>query len=162
MGAFDAFLKLTDIKGETGDAKHADEIEIDSYSWGAVQTGTSAFGGGAGSGKIDMQDFHFTKKIDCSTPALFIHCAKGKPIGEAKLTLRKAGGDQQEYLIVTFKHVTVSSLQQSGHSQGTQIPMESIALNFESVKYEYKKQEPDGSVKPAGEFGWNLKTNAPS
>jgi type VI secretion system secreted protein Hcp len=162
MGAFDAFLKLTDIKGETQDSKHTDEIEIDSYSWGAVQTGTSSFGGGAGSGKIDMHDFHFTKKIDCSTPALFQSIAKGKPITEAKLTLRKAGGDQQEYLIVSFKNVTVSSVQQSGHSQGTQIPMESITLNFEEVKYEYKKQEADGSVKPAGEFAWNLKKNAPA
>jgi type VI secretion system secreted protein Hcp len=159
--AFDAFLKLTDVKGESGDTKHPNEIEIDSFSWGAVQEGTSSYGGGAGAGKVHMSDFTFTKKVDTATPTLFIRCADGKPMAEGILTLRKAGGDQQEYLKVTFKNVIVSSIQQSGQAQGgMDIPAEHIALNFEEVKYEYKVQQPDGSLKAGGEFGYNLKKMA--
>ena len=39
--------------------QHAGEIQIESFSWGASQTGTSEHGGGAGGGKANFNDFHF-------------------------------------------------------------------------------------------------------
>jgi type VI secretion system secreted protein Hcp len=36
--AFDAFLKLEGIKGESTDAKHKGEIDIESFGWGAQQS----------------------------------------------------------------------------------------------------------------------------
>ena len=44
--AFDAFLKIDGIDGESLDKNHKDEIEIDSYSWGVANTG--CFGTAAG------------------------------------------------------------------------------------------------------------------
>jgi hypothetical protein len=35
-GASDIFAKLGDIKGESMDDKHKDEIEVLSYSWGVT------------------------------------------------------------------------------------------------------------------------------
>ena len=40
--AYDSFLKIEGIKGESLDSKHKDEIEVLSFSWGATQPG--AFG----------------------------------------------------------------------------------------------------------------------
>ena len=50
MAQVDYFLKLEGIKGESQDDKHRDEIDVLSFSWGVSQTGTMAFGGGAGAG----------------------------------------------------------------------------------------------------------------
>ena len=36
--AIDIFAKLTDIKGESLDSKHKDEIEVLSYSWGVANS----------------------------------------------------------------------------------------------------------------------------
>jgi hypothetical protein len=37
-GASDIFAKLGDIKGESMDDKHKDEIEVLSYSWGVTKS----------------------------------------------------------------------------------------------------------------------------
>jgi len=46
--ASDIFAKIGDIKGESLDSKHKDEIDVQSFSWGVSQTGTLAHGGGGG------------------------------------------------------------------------------------------------------------------
>ena len=38
--AFDAFLKLDGIEGESNDKTHKGEIEISSYSWGVANSGS--------------------------------------------------------------------------------------------------------------------------
>jgi len=55
--AFDSFLKLDGIKGESADAKHKGEIDILSFSFGASQTGTHATGGGGGGAKSRYTTF---------------------------------------------------------------------------------------------------------
>ena len=39
--ATDIFAKLGDFKGESADAKHKDEIEVLSFSWGVAASGAS-------------------------------------------------------------------------------------------------------------------------
>ena len=39
--ATDIFAKIGDIKGESLDAKHKDEIEVLSFSWGVTNTAAS-------------------------------------------------------------------------------------------------------------------------
>ena len=100
--ATDYFLKLDGIKGESKDAKHKDEIDLLSFSWGATQSGTAATAGGGGAGKVSFQDFHFVMKMNKASPLLLQAVATGKHIKQADLVARKAGGTQQEYLKITF------------------------------------------------------------
>ena len=109
------------------------QIDVFSWSWGATQTFDSAVGGGAGAGKVQMQDFHFTKTVDKTSPVLFQACATGKHFPSATLTLRKAGKGQQEYMVVKFSDLLVSSYQ-TGGSAGDTVPMESISFNFQSIE----------------------------
>ncbi len=107
-------------------------IEVFSWSWGATQTvDTTSVGGGAG--KVQMQDFHFTKTVDKSSPSLFQACATGKHFPTATFTARKAGKGQQDYLVVKFTDLLVSSYQ-TGGSSGDTVPMESISFNYASVE----------------------------
>jgi len=145
MAQVDYFLKITGIEGESPDTKHKKEIEISSFSWGASNSGSAAFGGGHGSGKVSFQDFHFTLKLCKASPKLMLACANGEHIKDAILTCRKAGKEQQEYLIVKFTSVLISSYQ-TGGSAGDIIPMDSCSFNFNKIEVEYKEQKEDGSL----------------
>ena len=52
----DIFAKIGDIKGESLDIKHKDEIEVLSFSWGVANAGPSGSGGGSGAGKATFQE----------------------------------------------------------------------------------------------------------
>ena len=157
--ATDFFLKIDGIPGESKDSKHKDEIDVLSFSWGASNSGTMAFGGGGGAGKVNMQDFHFTMNLNKATPKLILACASGEHIKKAVLTVRKAGKEQHEFLKVTFSDILVSSYQTSGSGGGGEIPMESISLNYTKVEFEYKEQKPDGTLGGAVKAGWDTKAN---
>ncbi|MEX2119691.1 MAG: type VI secretion system tube protein Hcp [Pirellulales bacterium] len=158
MAAVDYFLKLDGIDGESTDDKHKNEIDVLSWSWGESNMGTHAGGGGGGAGKVQMNDFHFVQKVNKSSPKLFLGCATGQHIKEAKLTCRKAGGDQQEYLVVKFSDLLVSSYQ-TGGSQGDVVPTDQISLNFSKIEFEYKAQKPDGSLDSPVKAGYDVKLN---
>ncbi|MGH7574849.1 MAG: Hcp family type VI secretion system effector [Longimicrobiales bacterium] len=158
MANVDYFLKLEGIEGESTDDKHKNEIDVLSYSWGATQSGTAGHGGGGGAGKVSMQDFQFTMRVNKATPKLMLACATGQHLPEAKLVCRKAGGEQEEYMAVTMSDLLVSSYQ-TGGSAGDAIPIESITLNFSTIEVEYKSQKPDGTLDSPVKVGYDLKAN---
>ncbi len=98
--AFDAFLNVKDIPGESTDDKHADWIEILSYSSGVSQTASASAssGGGASSERADFQDFSIVKALDKASPKLALACANGTHIPEVALELCRAGGDKVKYM----------------------------------------------------------------
>ncbi|HET9359644.1 MAG TPA: type VI secretion system tube protein Hcp, partial [Vicinamibacterales bacterium] len=98
--ASDIFAKLGDIKGESIDTKHKDEVEVLAWSWGVNQTGTMASGSGGGAGKVSFNDFNFSHYLDKASPVLMKACATGEHIKEGTITARKAGKGQQEFLII--------------------------------------------------------------
>ena len=158
MAAVDYFLKVDGIDGESTDDKHKNEIDLESWSWGETNAGTSRAGGGGGAGKVVMQDFHFVMKVNKATPKLMLACATGQHIKEAKLICRKAGGDQQEYMSIKFSDLLVSSYQ-TGGSQGEVIPVDQIGFNFSKIEFEYKPQKADGSLDAPIKTGYDLKLN---
>jgi type VI secretion system secreted protein Hcp len=156
--AVDYFLKIDGIEGESQDAKHKNEIDVESWSWGETQVGAHAAGGGGGAGKVDMHDFSFVMKVNKASPKLLLTCASGEHIKKAVLVCRKAGKDQQEYVKITLSDLLVSSFQ-TGGSAGDVIPVDQISLNFSKIEYEYKEQKPDGTLGSAVQAGWDLKQN---
>jgi type VI secretion system secreted protein Hcp len=156
--AVDYFLKIDGIDGESQDAKHKNEIDLESWSWGETQVGAHAAGGGGGSGKVDMHDFSFVMKVNKASPKLLLTCSSGEHIKKAVLVCRKAGKDQQEYVKITMSDLLVSSFQ-TGGSAGNVIPVDQISLNFSKIEYEYKEQKADGSLGSTVQAGWDLKQN---
>ena len=152
------FARLGTIKGESQDARHKDQIEVLSWSWGVSQSGAVAHGGGGGAGKASFHDFSFTHHIDRATPALMRACATGEHLKDATITLRKAGKGQQEYLVITMTDVLVTSVSMSVGAEGD-ATVESVALAFAKVDLEYKPQKPDGSLDVGIHFKYDLKAN---
>jgi len=155
--AVDYFLKIKGIEGECKADKHENEIDVLSFSWGETQTGTHSTGGGGGAGKVSMQDFHFVQKISKASPKLMLACATGEHIPEAILTCQKAGKTQQAFFVLKFTDLLVSSFQTGGSSQGDEIPMEQISMNYAKIEFEYKEQNPDGTLKGPVKAGFDLK-----
>ena len=154
--ASDIFAKIGDIKGESVDSKHKDEIELLSWSWG-VSRSVSGSGSGAGTGKAHFIDFSFTHKIDKASPLLLKACATGQHLKEATITRRKAGKGQQEFLVIKMNDVLVTSVADSDDSGGGL--MESVTLAFAKVDLEYRPQKPNGSLDAGLHFKYDLKTN---
>ena len=152
--AVDVFLKIDTVKGESKDAKHPDEIDVLSWSWGVSNATGMDAGGGGGAGRANFSDMSFMHAVDKSSPVLLQACAMGDHFKEATLVSRKAGKGQQEYLIVKMKEVFVTSVQPSGSSEH---PMESVSLTFSHVDLEYKPQKEDGSLDAGIHFVYNLK-----
>lgn len=103
-------------------------------------------GGGGGAGKVSMQDFHFVMKVNKASPKLLVKCATGEHIKNALLTCRKAGKKQQEFLVIKFCDVLVSSFQTGGSGASDIIPTDQISLNYSKIEYQYKMQKADGNL----------------
>jgi type VI secretion system secreted protein Hcp len=155
--ASDIFAKIGDIKGESLDAKHKDEIEILSFSWGVTNSGTPATGSGAGTGKATFQDLIVTHNIDKASPDLLRACATGTHLKEATITHRKAGKGQQEFLVVKMNDVIITGVTHGGATG--QPYSETVSLAFAKVDLEYKPQKPDGSLDAGIHFKYDLKAN---
>ena len=155
--ASDIFAKLGDIKGESIDDKHKDQIEVLSWSWGVSTSGSHSLGGGGGAGKANFSDFAFTHKIDKASPLLLQACATGKHLKEATITRRKAGKGQQEFLVIKMNDVIVTSVMESDADGGDQ--MESVSLAFAKVDIEYRPQKPNGSLDAGLHFKYDIKAN---
>jgi type VI secretion system secreted protein Hcp len=156
--ASDIFAKIGDIKGESLDSKHKDEVEVLSWSWGVQQSGTMAHGGGGGEGKASFNDFNFTHHVDKASPVLLKACATGEHIKEATITVRKAGKGQQEFLIIKMNDIIITGVHPSGSGDGA-ATAEAVALQCAKVDLEYKPQKQDGSLDAGLHFKYDIKGN---
>jgi type VI secretion system secreted protein Hcp len=157
-GQVDYFLKVTGVEGESKDDTHPDEIQIESWSFGATQPGTFGTGGGGGAAKVQAGDFHFTMKVSKASPKLFLHVHNGEHFNQAIITARKAGKTPLEYYKWTFTDCMVTSFQTGGSSSDV-TPLEQISLNFGKAEVEYTEQNTDGSGKGKVKAGYDYVKN---
>jgi type VI secretion system secreted protein Hcp len=157
--AIDMFLKLDGVTGEAKDKVHGKEIDVLSWSWGMTNEGSAHSGGGAGSGKVNVQDVSVTKFIDSSSPKLMLACCKGAHFANALITVRKAGEKPLEYVKVKMERVFISNVSTGGSDNSDRLT-ESLILNFGKVSVDYIPQKDDGSGGTAIPFGWDIAANS--
>lgn len=152
--ASDIFAKIGDIKGESLDSKHKDEVEVMSFSWGVSNQGSMGIGSGGGEGKANFQDLSFVHKVDKASPVLMQACATGTHYKEATITHRKAGKEQHEFLIYKLTDVIITGVQHGGTGDGG--TSENVSIAFAKVSMEYKAQKADGSLDAAVYFKYDI------
>ena len=146
------------IEGESTDSKHKGEIELQSWSLGGTQSASasdSATGGG-GSGKVSMQDLHFTCLHSKASPKLLLAMMTGEHLKSALVTCRKAGKDQQEYLKVKLTEVVVSGFQTT--KSGDKL-VDNVSLDYAKIEVDYKEQKADGTLGGSTKAGYDLTQN---
>jgi type VI secretion system secreted protein Hcp len=153
--ATDYFLKIDGIPGESTDAKHADEIDVEAWSWG--ESNAPPAGGGA-AGRVQVQDFAFTARLSKASPSLLLACASGKHLKSAVLSARREGKGQGDFLTFSLSDVLVSSYQ-AGGSEAELGSLDSVSLNFSKIEVEYKQLKADGTLAGSIKAGWDVKQN---
>ena len=161
--AFDAFLKITGVDGDSKRKGFEKQIEILSFSLGASNPSTMGVSGGGGGGKVSISSFNLMKKSDITSPVLFQNCCEGGHFDKAIVTLNKAGGKVAvDFLKYEFEKVFIDSIQWSGSSGGDDSPTESLSLAFEKVEIVYSSQNDDGTAKKTVGSGWDIPSGTPS
>lgn len=117
------YLKIGDIKGESTDDKHKEEIEILSWSWGTSQAAARSRPV-SGPGTLTI-----TKAVDKSSPKLMEASTKGRKIEQMTMTLPPRPGERAR--TVTLEGVVVASVERSTSEQK---PTETISFNYEKIK----------------------------
>ena len=74
------------------------------------------------------------------------------------LTVRKAGGEALEYLIIKMEHILITGCQTTG-SDGQDQLVEQVSLNFKRVGMTYTPQLDDGTGGPEVAGGWDIGGN---
>jgi type VI secretion system secreted protein Hcp len=158
--AVDMFLRIDGIKGESKDSKHADQIQVLSWSWDVSQTGTAGIGGGLTAGKVEHHDIEVRKLVDKASPVLYKFCCSGGHIASADLYVRKAAGGSEalEYLVIHFDDLIITSYSLGGQPQADQID-EVIKINYSKVTITYTPQDNAGQGQPPIMGGWDLQAN---
>ena len=161
--AFDCFMKIDDIPGESTDDKHSEWIELLSYSHGVSQSssGSASSGGGRSAERCDHADFTVVKTLDKASPKITLACCKGDHIKEIKMELCRATGDKQKYMEYVLSDVIVSSVRPDGSAKGGEsLPVEEVSFNYGKIEWIYtetdhKTGKPKGDVKSH----WSLEEN---
>ena len=161
--AFDCFLKVDQVDGESTDDKHKQWIEILSYSHGVSQpsSGSASSGGGRSAERCDHQDFSVVKTLDKTSPKLNLFCCNGTHIRTVKLELCRASESKEKYMEYLMSDVIVSSVRPGGTSQGGEaLPLEEVSFNYGKIEWIYVETD-HKTGKPAGsvQTHWDLVSN---
>jgi type VI secretion system secreted protein Hcp len=153
------FLKLDGVQGESQANGHVGEIEIFSFSWGASNPSSVAFGTGSGAGKVDISSLSLQKQVDTASAKMFQQCCAGKHFATGTLAVREAGGEAPvEYYVADMTEVFIDSISWGGSAGGGK-PSESVSISFGSIKITYIPQNPDGSKGTKQEGSWSIPKN---
>ncbi len=124
-------------EGESKDEVHPGAIEIQSFSWGASNTGRQA-------NRQTTEEFRFVTNTSIASPLLYQAAAQGKHFTKAVLYARKAGGGQPDFMKVEMKEVLISSFQT--RSLNEELPKEEIAFDFSSITQQVTSTNEDGTL----------------
>jgi type VI secretion system secreted protein Hcp len=157
--AFDAFLKIDGVDGESTRKGYEKQIPILSFSWGGSNPATIGVDGGGGAGKGVLSSLSIMKKSDASSPLIFQKCMEGEHIKSAKLTLMKAGGKAPiDFVVYELSIVYIDSVQYSGSQGGDDAPMESVSLTFGKMTYTFTPQTATGTKGSPVVGQWDITT----
>jgi len=165
MATTDYFLKIEGfssspgITGESTDAVHKGEIEIESFSWAVHQTlNIGSQSTGAGAGKVTMIPVTFVARSSSASPSLFTACCSGS-VYNVTLTIRKAGGTQEDYMKVIFKLAAFSDYRHIGVTGQDLIPRDEFKLEYGGVQVHYSPQTNTGLLGSPIKKGWDFVAN---
>ena len=132
------FLKLEGIRGDSSDTCHRDEIEVRQFQYGGNSMTV------------------WKKKIDITSPPLFIAALTGRHVPQAVLTVLEQG-PQPRFVIYKMKDAIVASIDQTAGSTSN----EQIVLRFQRVEMETEStsaRAPAPGTPPSFNLSMNIST----
>lgn len=164
MARHNMFLKLTGartgvVKGEAVEPDHETQIAVVDWGWG--MTAPSAVGGGAQSGRVRYETLYFVKQADTASTAL-MSMMDTNEIGNAVLTVRKAGGGTIDYYTVKLDKARIVNFKVDSATSNDGIPCltERLEFSFQGIEIEYKAQSSTGQAEGGSTFSGDASPRA--
>jgi type VI secretion system secreted protein Hcp len=128
------------IKGEVTADGHIDDIDVRSLDWGV--SSPTAVGSAQATGRRQYKHLVVVKGIDSASTGLLSALVSNDEIKEAKLTLRKAGGEALEYWVMKISQARVIGVDLgiNAHAEVT----ETVTFAYAKIEIEYKRQQGAG------------------
>jgi len=161
--AFNAFLNLGDIKGESTDKDHKDWVMITQFSHQVTQppSVTQKTAGGRTAEAVQHSEFSIGKLVDASTPKLYEAACKGTHIPEVTIECWRAGGDPLKYYEIKLKEVLISGVIANGDPTAQHgFPTETVNMTYGAIEWTYTKQKADGTAGGNVAAKWSLAQGA--
>jgi type VI secretion system secreted protein Hcp len=148
-GQVDIFAKITGystgvVKGESFDSVHKGEIDVDSFVWSISQP--FDLSSGLASGKRQYSAFTFAMRTQNASAMIMKMVMNGEHIKEMVITCRKAGKEQQEYLVYKFNECLISKVENGYQGTDQLVPADHVSVVFRKVQCTIKTQNPDGTL----------------
>jgi type VI secretion system secreted protein Hcp len=150
------FLMVEGVEGESQDSRHANQIDVLAWSWGASNTVTVS-GGGGGAGRVSVSDLTVTKPLDKASPKLLLNVCNGRHIPRATLAVRRSGAEF-DYLKIELEDVIITALSTAGSSGETSVT-ESVSMKFGKFRVTYTPQDATGKPGTPVVSGWDITQN---
>ncbi|MHA2030264.1 MAG: Hcp family type VI secretion system effector [Candidatus Kariarchaeaceae archaeon] len=144
-------MKIDGVDGESTYKDGDKGSDILSFSWGVTQPGGGATGATRRRGSAILSDIFVLKEMDKSTPKIFEAASKGVVYPMVKITSFAIGGGFNYQF--ELRNVMITSVQLVG---GEGVPLESISLNYEEVKFTYVERDQTGASKGNVEYSWKV------
>lgn len=149
--AYNMFLKVEDVDGDSTDANHDKWIEVVSLSHGISQQARLAPMDGdmrdhrAVGSRVDFRDFSVTKRVDKASIPLVSKLLNRAVIPEVTLEVCRATGDKTTFMKVILKDAFVASIDCTGAASADDpLPIEQVTFRFGRIVWAYTETSPSG------------------
>jgi len=151
---------FADAPGESTAVGHEDWIELLSWNWAVTSSASpgGAVGGGVGAGRAEPTALAWEHVFDAASTRLLGLVASGRHIAKAELHVTRGGGHggRDAWLVVKMQDLVITSVSTSGSVEGD--VEQAVAMEFGSVRFEYRRQQPDGSIAAPTTFDWDIRS----
>lgn len=148
--AFEAYLKIGDIPGESQRVDHEEEIDIHDMRWGVERSMPASIGRGRRArSRADIKPLVLHKYFDAASSYLALAVNQGKRFREVVLAVRKDSGEAHlDYLVITMENVVLTSYQVASNREdlSDMLLEEEIEIDFERATLTYRMLNDDGSA----------------
>lgn len=149
----DMYLDLTlkragKAKGESVAVGHQDDIVVLGFSWGVGAAGDAV--AALSTGRRSYRHLVVCKRLDTASTALMSAVATNDEVRSAKLSLRKAGGEQEDFFSLTLEKARIVAYDIDTDASGC--PVEKVTLSFQKVAADYRLQSATGQLGASHSF----------
>jgi type VI secretion system Hcp family effector len=173
--AFDAYLYVTGIQGETstdmsdrknlGSGLGVTPFEITDFDPVNIEMPVNenrSAAGAATAGRAVLNAFSCGKALDTATLPLMKACMSGATIPQIVCEVYRSGGKNIGKAVlsmqISFTNCVIS--ESTFDASGDESPKEKLTFSYETIKYQYQQLDASGAKgPPMKHFSWNQKTN---
>jgi len=155
--AFEGFLRIDGIRGDSMDKLHRDWIAVTAVGWGHQMMGgdTRMAAGGAVAGRPQFQPMTISKLLDSASPMLAQMLAEGRPIPRMTLELVMQPG-LSPFAKVDLENALAVSYAVEGAAGPQTRPTEKISFNFGKIIWTVTSFDLNGQPRGEVRGAWDI------